>query len=262
MRTLTTNFTYSVSEEHSYITGTRRDVYTRVWPDVLMGLSQSEKLLRLERWMSDSQVNFRLQKKTVETHTISRSENKTYGGDWRFSLVKKIDLNFSANTTHVRDFDIIRNAVTQEGDDLSWSTQGGFSRGKWRFVLRYENGQTWRKDSNGSLTAQLFTRTYTGQVNTDMSFPRGIPIPFTRRTLPLTNRFIFTTALKYLTNNSSLNVERDNNSSYAVSSSADYEVSQNFRVALGFGWNRYMYNDNPKANYTSLDASGKLTIQF
>lgn len=262
VRTLTTNFTYSASEEHSYITGTRRDVYTRVWPDVLMGLSQSEKMLHLERWMSDSQVNFRLQKKSVETRAISRSENRTYGGDWRFNLLRKIDLNFSANTTRSRDFDIIRNAITQEGDDISWSTQGGFSQGKWRFVLRYENGQTWRKDTAGALTAQLFTHTYTGQVNTDMSFPRGIPIPFTRRTLPLTNRFIFTTALKYLTNNSSLNVERDNNTNYSVSSSADYEVSQNFRVALGLGWNRYMYNDNPKANYTSLDASGKLTIQF
>jgi hypothetical protein len=262
IRTLTTNFTYSGSEEHSLITGTKRDVYTRVWPDLLIGLSQTEKMFYLDRWLSDSQINFRLQQKSVETVLISVSESKSYGGDWRFNLFRKLDLNFTANTAHSRDFDTVNNKVTSEGDDLSWSSQGGFSTGKWRFMLRFENAQTWRQDSLGTLISQLFTNTYTGQVNTDMSFPRGIPIPFTRRMLPLTNRFIFTTALKYLTHNSSLNVQTDNNVNYSISSSADYEVSANFRVSLGLGWNRFEYRDNPKINYTALEANGKLTIQF
>ncbi|MCX5778159.1 MAG: hypothetical protein NTU66_02925 [Elusimicrobia bacterium] len=262
LRTVTTNFTYSGSDEHSYITGTKRDVYTRVWPDLLIGLSQSEKMLYLDRWLSDSQINFRLQQKSVDTLLIAHSETKSYGGDWRFNLVRKLDLNFTVNTAHTRDFDIVLNRLTQEGDDISWSSQSGFTSGKWRFMVRYENAQTWRVDGLGALTTQLFTNTYTGQVNTDMSFPRGIPIPFTRRTLPLTNRFIFTTTLKYLTHNSSLNIERDNNVNYAIASTADYEVSQNFRMSLGLGWNRFEYRDNPKTNYTALEATGKLTIQF
>ena len=264
IRTFATNFTYTGSEEHSFITGTNRDIYTKVWPDLLLSVNKWEEIMFLDRWLNDFQINFRHQYKTVETIKVAKSFNTTYGGDLRFYVLKKIDLNFTANTGESSEFDMTKEErlQTNEANNLSWSGQAGINIGRWRFTVRYDNGQSWAKDGTGKLTTQLFTHAYTSSIYSDMSFPNGVPIPFTNRTLPLTNRIIYNTTLKYSTQNSSLNIGRDNLDNYGVNMSTDYEVSQNFRVTVGAGWARLENRDKPEDNYQTLEASGRLTIQF
>ncbi len=262
LKTLTANFTYTGSDEHSYITGTQRDVYTRVWPDLILGMSRWETIAGLEQWVSDTQLNLRHQRKTVETAAVSFSESRSYGADWRFMFIRKYDINFAVTRASNEDRDLILGRISGQGESFAWSTSGGFTRGPWRFSLRYENSQDWHRDALGKLSSQLFTDSYTGQANADMSFPRGLPLPFTRRTLPLTNRFIFNSTVKYVAHRSSLNVERDNNTNYGLSSTGEYEVSQNFRLSMGLAWERFQYKDNPNENYTTIEASSRLTIQF
>jgi hypothetical protein len=262
LRTLTANFTYTGNEEHSYITGTQKDVYTRVWPDLVFGLTQLERALWIERWFSDSQLNLRHQKKTTETVGVAYSEAKTYGGDWRFNLLKRLDTSLALNTSHSQDLDITHNVLTGEGDSLAWSTQGGFTLAKWRFTLRYDNAQDWKKDGTGKLTAQLFTNTYSWQTYYDITSPRGLRLPFLNRTLPLTNRMILNSTVKYATRSSDLNVEKDNTNNYGINASAEYEVSQNFRLSMGLAWNRIENRVKSDESYTTIEASSRLTIQF
>jgi outer membrane protein assembly factor BamA len=127
--------------------------------------------------------------------------------------------------------------------------------------VRYDNAQSWTKDSVGALTAQAISNGVTALVNSDMSFPKGLPLPFTRRTIPMTNRLIFNSTVKYITKSSVVNLS-DNTDNYGLTSSAEYEVSKNFRLSFGLGYNRYIYRDDAKQNYTSLEASSRLTIQF
>jgi len=98
-----------------------------------------------------------------------------------------------------------------------------------------------------------------------MSFPKGLPIPFSNKKLDLTNRFIFNTTLKFITKKSSLNFARDNTNTTSLATSAEYEVSQNFRLSLGLGVTR-MENREAKGldndSYTSYEASSQLTITF
>lgn len=268
IKTFSANFTYTGSDEHSYVTGTQSDIYTKIWPDVIFSISRWEELTWLEKWLSDTQMNFRHQKKFVErdagSSKLSTNESQTFGGDMRFYFMKKIDLNFTFNSSENQDFDHTKvpSVITQEGNNFSWSGQAGVSIKRWRFTTRYENGQSWQKDGTGKLTSQLLSNTYSMQIYSDMSFPNGLPIPFTNRSLPLTNRIIFNTNLKYATQNSDLNVDKNNTNTYGINTSADYEVSQNFRAALGFGWNRTENREKPDESFQTIEASGRLTIQF
>jgi outer membrane protein assembly factor BamA len=95
-----------------------------------------------------------------------------------------------------------------------------------------------------------------------MSFPGGLPIPFTNKTLPLKNRLIVNGGMKYVTRRSALNVERDNTNTFGLNANAEYEVSQNFRLSFGLGWNRVENIVKPDENYQTIEASSRLTIQF
>ncbi|OGS24069.1 MAG: hypothetical protein A2314_01510 [Elusimicrobia bacterium RIFOXYB2_FULL_50_12] len=268
IKTFSTNFTYTRNEEHTYNTGTQSDTYTKIWPDIIFSISRWEQLVWLEKWLSDTQLNFRHQKKFSEKDAgaspLSKNENYSYGSDARFYLLKKIDINFSVNSSGSTDHDLTKMPalLTQESSNLSWSGQAGVNIRRWRFTGRYDNGRSSAKDGTGKLTQHLLNNTYTLQVYSDMSFPNGLPIPFTNRTLPLTNRLIYNANIKYAQQTSLLNVGRDNTNSYGLSMNADYEVSQNFRAALGMAWTRTENRDLPDENFQTIEASGRLTIQF
>jgi hypothetical protein len=262
LKTLTANFTYTGNEEHSYITGTTKDVFTRVWPDLVFSMGQLERMIWLEKWFSDSQFNLKHQRRITETATVSNSESKSYGGDWRFNLLRRIDMSLTATTSHSTDFDIATRKLTSDGENVSWSTQGSFNVKKWRFTLRYDNTKDLKKDGTGKLTTDILTDTYLWQLYYDLTSPRGLRLPFIRRTLPLTNRMIVNSNLKYATRRSSLNIEKDNTNTYGLNANADYEVSQNFRLSIGVAWNRIENVVKADESYSTIEASSKLTIQF
>jgi len=259
---LSTNFTYTGTREQSWVTGTLKEVVTRVWPDLTITMKNWEKFFFIERWVSDSQWNINFRDKYTETIDVSNNTDKTFGTNFAFYLVKKIDLNIGANVIDDKDFDFINNVITRKAQNITWSTQSGYTYKQWRFGLRYENGQSWQRDGTEKLTQQLLTNIYTAQTNLDISFPNGLPIPFTKKTLPLTNRMILSSTLKYTTTNSSLNVEIDNKNIYSLNLSADYEISQNFRTTIGIGYSKTENRVVPDDNYQTIEASGRLTIQF
>lgn len=262
VRTLSTNFTYTNSEEDSNILSNKKFVVTKVWPDLIVGVNQFERLIWADQWASDGQLTLRHQLKNVLTRGISESRNTMYGSDIRFNLVRKVDMNISFNTNSNLDNDLTRGLMTGKGENTTLSTQGAFNLGLWRFTLRYDRAFAWQKDGTGRFTSDLLTNTYSAQVYSDISFPRGLPLPFVNKTLPLTNRFIFNSAIKYVNLSSSLNVERDNTNTYGLTTSAEYEVSQNFRLSLGLAFNRVENRVQKDESYSTIEGSSRLTIQF
>jgi len=265
VKTITTNFTFTDSKEDSTITGTRRFTTTTVWPDILLGMSQLEKMLWVERWVGESQLNLKSQIKTTKTEGYTEGNSATYGGDLRFNLLKKLDMSFSAATAWNEDKDLVANVMTDAGRNNSWSGQGAFNLKLWRFTLRYDDSLNTVTDGTGKLTTDLLTDTYTLQIYSDMSFPKGLPIPFSNKKINLTNRFIFNTTAKFIAKSSSLNVAVDNTNTASLNTSAEYEVSQNFRLSFGLGVTR-MDNRVAKGvdnnSFTSYEASSRLTITF
>ncbi len=262
LNSLSANFTYTEGSENSYVTGTMKDVYTQIWPELLIGMSGIERFFGNIKWMSDTQFNFKYQDKTITTYGVSYGESLMYGFDYRCKIKRKLDLYFSIENTDSAEDDYATLKSITDGISKKWIGQGAIDWGKWRFSLRYENEDAWQTNSLGKYSSQILKNSYLGQVNADMMFPAGIKIPIINKTLPLTNRLIFLSNIKYITQESDINVEQDNNTNYGFAASADYEVSKYFRFILGASWDRYDYTYNADLNYSDLTFSGKLTIQF
>ncbi len=138
MKTITTNFTFTNSQEDSTITGTERFTKTTVWPDILLGMSQIEKMLWLEKWVHDSQLNLKTQIKTTKTENYTEGNSETYGADFRFNLLKKVDMSLSASSQVNEDKDLVQNVTADSGQNTAWSAQGAFNWKHWRITTRYD----------------------------------------------------------------------------------------------------------------------------
>lgn len=123
IKTMTLNFTFTEGQEESYITGTFKDSYTRIWPDILIGMNKFENLFEFS-WMSDTQLNIRHNKRSCRGKSrFLRRESITYGGDYRFKLLKRLDLLFGASNTNSNETDIAKNVPISEGQIFSWLVQ-------------------------------------------------------------------------------------------------------------------------------------------
>lgn len=262
LNTVTANFTYTESSENSYVTGTIKDVYTQIWPELLIGMSRIERFFGEIAWMSDTQMNFKYHNKNITTYGVSIAEDRMYGFDYRFKLLKKLDLYFSYENTDTNEDDYDTHGSISDGLSKKIVGQSAFDWGKWRFSLRYENEDQWKTNAEGKYASQVLRNNYLLQINSDMTFPAGIKIPFIKKILPLRNRIIFLSNIKYITQESEANIETDNNTNYGANLSADYEVSKYFRITLGASYERFEYTYNSDLNYTDLAFVSKLTIQF
>ena len=260
IKTMTMSFTFTDGEEESYNTGTTKDSYTKTWPDILIGMSRFEKLFG-KNWMSDTQLNLKYNKKTTTVAGVSYGDSVMFGGDYKLKVLKKYDVFFSADVTKNQEYDTEENVLKQEGQITNWAVQFATNVKQWRFSLRYDNSQNWMKNSKGNLASQVFSNAVNGQATSDLLFPTGIKLPLIGN-IPLKNRLLFESNVFYNTQSSAVDVEAANYQNFGFNLSGDYEISKNFRFALGTSFSRYLYTYVPEQNYTNIELSSKLTIQF
>ncbi|MDR2192136.1 MAG: hypothetical protein LBO62_04595 [Endomicrobium sp.] len=262
LKSLTANFTYTEGGENSYITGTATDIFTQIWPDLLIGISGIEGFFGQIKWMSDTQLNFKYNDKDITTYGISYSNNIMYGADYRCKLFKFIDLYFSFENINGDADDYFTLSPLLDSKDRRIAGQGALTLGKWRMSLRYENEDRWQKNADGKLSVQTLKNSFLCQINSDLNFPAGLKIPIINKIIPLKNRMMVESQIKYISQSSELNIETDNNTNYGLSLNADYEISKYFRFLLGGSFERFEYSYNSDLNYTDLTLVTKLTIQF
>jgi hypothetical protein len=262
LNTLSANFSYTEGNESSYITGTQKDIYSKIWPEMLIGISGVERLFGTLKWMTDSQVNFKYHNKTATTYHVSYDDSIMYGFDYRLKFLRMVDLYFAIENTNSDklQYDTLR--TLGNGLSKKYVGQGAFSFGKWRFSLRYENEEQWQKNNSSKYALNVYKKSYLGQINSDMIFPSGIKFPIVKTVLPLKNRIIFLSNFKYIDKQSGINVEKDNNINYGASANADYEISKYFRFLIGIVFDRFEYKYNTNLNYYDFSLISKLTIQF
>ena len=260
IKTMIMSFTFTDGQENSYNTGTTKDSYTKTWPDILIGMSRFEKLFG-KSWMSDTQLDLKYNKKTSVVSGVSYGDSVLFGGDYKLKVVKKYDLFFSADITTSKEYDTEQNILKLEGQITNWAMQIATNVKQWRFSLRYDNTQNWTKNSKGKLATQVFSNAVNGQATADLLFPTGIKLPLVGN-IPLKNRLLFESNVFYNTQSSAVDVEAANYQNFGLKLSADYEISKNFRFALGTNFSRYLFTYVSEQNYTNIELSSKLTIQF
>ncbi|MFN3966234.1 MAG: hypothetical protein ACK4JE_00850 [Endomicrobiia bacterium] len=270
--------THTETKQYNYSTGTRTKNYVLVWPDLTFNFYEFEKILGIEKYISDSQLDYKTFNKLdksfkiveEETKPLIENRNKTNSYDLRFNIFKKLSLSTHYGNSESRSYDYNQNKVTSLSRSFDYSAQTSFDMFKVRFTPRlgYREDKSWPGDPiieeiAKKPTQDLKTSTYGLSIYADTSFPAGIKIPILGRSLPLTNRFIFNGNYTYTKTDTDLgDVTKNRTDRHTGSLSADYEVSPNIRMKIGAGYERFENREKDDENYRSYSISGQLTIVF
>jgi len=260
-RTLSITSTYTGTRQRSETTGTESRVLTTILPDLIFSLSQTEHFFRAQNFMSNSQMNVKAQYKKVDTVGTSLQKSSTNGGDWRFTMWRKLDLFFTYTRTADQTQDRINNVTSSKSKGETLGAQAGMNIGKWRITPKYDQTKQETQDSSGRKTADLTTRTPAIQLYADLYLPAGLRLPF-GDLMVFSNRIRTTNTFSLTQRRSSLNTLNDNTDTYAFTTSNDYEITPNIRLTVGGGYTYTNNKTSADANIYSYEFNSLLTIQF
>jgi hypothetical protein len=261
LNTVSVKCAYTESRENLWITGTSKNTRTKTWPDMLVGISAIEKFFGNIEWMKNTQLNLKYNKNNKEITTLDTSYANaiTSGFDYRFQLIKKLDLYFAYEKMDSKDSDYKANTLSS-GVEQKYVSQGAFDLDKWRFSLRYENEK--RKDTYAyaKYTDNICKNSYLGKINLDFSRTK---LPLLNKTIsPNKSKIIFGLELKYADQKSEQIIEGNNNINYGVGLNATYKTPEHFSVLLGVNWDRLKYRFNPNLNCHNISLVGKVSMKF
>jgi hypothetical protein len=230
-------------------------------PDLIFSLTQTEHFFNAQKYMSNSQLNLKTQFKTVDTMNTSLEKVNTNGGDWRFTLWKKLDLFFTYTRTTDTTFDVINNVTSNDALTETLGAQLGFNVGKWRFTPKYDQNKQSAVGATGIPTIDLITRTPALQVYADLFLPAGMKLPFSDL-IVFSNRIRTTSTISLTQKRSSLNEIQNNSDTYTMTTSEDYEITSNIRLTVGGSYSYQVNKISSDANFYSYQFNSLLTIQF
>ena len=242
-------------------TGTPSKILTKIYPDFLISMTQTEHFFNAERYMSNSQLNLKTQFKTVDTEHTSLQKVITNGGDWRFTLWRKLDLYLTYTRVTDETFDRVNNVTSNKGLTENLGAQLGFNVGKWRFTPKYDQSKQKAVGATGVATTDLRIRTPALQVYADLFLPAGLKLPFSD-VIVFSNRIRTTNTVSLAQKRSSLSQMQNNTDTWTFTTSEDYEITTNIRLTVG---GSYAYTSNKvssDANFYTYQFNSLLTIQF
>lgn len=256
---LINNFTQSNQQNNQ--TGTESTVRSLTLPDMVFSISDLEKAFYAGRWLSSTNLKLRYSIIENETEDSSRGKQYKYGGDLRFLLFNKFDtvLIYDKKTSWMDD--LRAGQSLEDTDREDFSAQTSFFLGNWRFTPKVLYSTYEKQIVNGQVSESTKEIIPSLTVRLDFNLPRGIKLPFINRMYNATNRVIWNTVLSYKDRSSPVEV-KDNYHSIDVTSSLDYEVSQNlrFNVSGGVTWLNHDYVETE--DYMAYNLAANLTLQF
>ena len=261
LKTMSLTSTYTNTKQRQDTTGTPTNIHTQILPDLIIGMTQTEYFFHAQRWMSNSQMNIKTQYKTINTLNTSLEKSSSNGGDWRFTMFKKLDLFVTYTRTTDNIFDRINNIVTSDSHGETLGTQLGFNVGKWRITPKYDQTVQQTTDSSGRLTVDQTSRTPAVQVYADLFLPAGLKLPFGDLVV-FSNRIRTTDTLSLEQKRSSLDELNTNTDTYKLTTSNDYEMTSNVRLTVGLSYFYTVNKVTSDANSYGYEFNTLLTIQF
>lgn len=253
------NFNKTLQENDQ--TGTRYDSESMTLPDMVFSISDLEKFFYGGRWFNSS--NLKLRYSWVEQTNIGTDKTltKQYGADLRFMLFNYFDtvLNFTGKQADKTD---LRAGMSLEQvEDNDWSFQTSFYIKSLRVTpkLLYSSHDRWLV--NGQLNESTEELTPSLNLRWDFNLPHGIKLPFINRMYTATNRVIWNTNISYKEKSSPVEV-KDNYKLWDVTTSLDYELSQNLRFNVSGGLQLLNHAYVATEDYTAYNIAANVTVQF
>ena len=261
LNTLSVTNNFSNSVQRSEVTGTISKSVNRTFPDMILSLAQLEALTGTRRWAQNASVNLKYSRNTNEAKAISLDSADSYGMDLRFKLLNKVDTATSYNLRMSDKRDLRLNQVTQNVRHDDFTIQGALEYRKFRFTPKLDYVSDTTKATLGVVTQKSRTITPSLLLKADFQLPKGLRVPFTKKTIMFTNRIIWTTTLSYSIKSSPITVA-ENNKLFSLNSSADYEAAKNLRLTFNLGLQRFWHKFLKQDEYVSYQAGSTLTFQF
>jgi len=279
INTITTSSAFSKTDTKRDETGTKSRTVSRNWPDISAGISETEKILFIDKYLSDTQASIKHSKRTAHNFTFgreisfSRAISNSY--DYRFNLIRKFDCytsysvstefnlttDYNIGTSTATSIETIQEKVTGDLKSQNAAFQVGFRVGDWRFTPRYDWRKDFSVDGTPSILQDSVNHSYSMGINYDVSKPITWKIPFTSTILDLKNRLTTTSNIKYskIIDNK---VANNNTDAYSLSLSADYTISDNLKVDIGSASSLYKNRSNKLDDYYTIEVSAALSIAF
>jgi hypothetical protein len=262
LRTFHVTATVTKTDEHTNSGSAIRDAATTVWPDLLFSIRDTEKFLFVERWMKNSQVNVRANRKDTETFGQDFSRANSMGSDYHFLFREKYDVFLSYGVTNGFSRNLQMNTLTSTSKGYSDSAQVGTRLGGWQVTPRIDLRSDVSADSTGLKTQDSQGQTYSVMFRLDKTYPRGFRIPFTRRIYENVNRLIVDGKLTYDRKSSSINVGQTNTDTYTADLTGEWEISRYFRLSFGGGASEIVNRVQKDAGVMSFNVNSQLIINF
>jgi hypothetical protein len=256
---LTNNF--QQSKEDTETTGTTQHTESLTWPDLVLTMNDIEDFFNVNsKYIDSSRLVYRMKDQKTETENISRRKENSWGTDYNFLFLKKLDFATTFNLGSSREDNLATNQLASKTDTKAYSIQSRVPWRVWAFTPRYEHSQTDSRDSI-QVTNDLRVDTLSLQIYGDISKPLGVR--FGRKEIGLANRMILNSTLKWDRKRSSINPSTNYLDTYSAALSGDYTISQNFRMAIGGNFAQEDHHpDFKKFNQYTFGLNTTLTIQF
>jgi hypothetical protein len=243
------------------VTGTPSKTIATTFPDLVASISQLEKLISTQRWMSNTQMNYRFAVRKTETIGQQRSDERSFGTDLRSIIRKRFDSLLSFNFRNTSTEDLLVNANTQNTAHQDATAQVTFDIKKFRFTPKTDYTHDVTTLGTGVKTQDLTVITPSLLIRADLAVPRGLLLPGSTKTILFSNRIIWTTTMS-LAHRRSPAVQADNSDLFSLNTSGDYEIAKNLRMTLNGAASRLWHKFLKTEEFVSYQFGTTLTFQF
>ncbi len=261
LKTISIINNFSKTLQKNAQTGTEYDSTSMTLPDLTFSISELEKFFAAGRWLSST--NLKLRYSWLEQTNIGTDEQYTtqYGGDLRFMLFNRFDTVFNYTSKDSDTTDLRQHTSLDRMRERNLSAQTSFYVKTMRVTpkIMYNSYDKWL--ATGRINKSSTELVPSLNLRWDFNLPHGIKLPFSDRRYAATNRVIWNTNFSYTDKRSDVEV-KDNYKKFDMTTSLDYEVSQNLRFTLSGGFTLLDHAYVETEDYTSYNVAANMTVQF
>ncbi|MBI4368939.1 MAG: hypothetical protein HY547_01775 [Elusimicrobia bacterium] len=253
---------YSNSLDRTETTGTTRKSQSINFPDLTGTLTQIERLLRTQRWMSSTSLSTRYSVRQQSTIDVDRKIDTSLGSDFHFIAWQKYDLTVSYSQSQNDTFNLATLLRTGHTVGRSGTLQLGFNWRIWRLSNKVSYSDSLAVDSSDKVTADQKSLAPSISVRGDFSLPAGLRLPFSQKRLTFTNRAIVTSSMSLDRKSSSLNVDQTNTETWNWNLSGDFEIGKNLRAGMGSAFSLFRNRVLNDQDFYTFGINGQVVFQF
>ncbi|MBO7191402.1 MAG: hypothetical protein J6V32_04810 [Elusimicrobiaceae bacterium] len=261
LKTVSINSNMSKTIQKNDQTGTIYDSTSVTLPDLTFSISDLEKFFWAGRWVNNSNLKLRYNLSEQTNIGTDTQESVQYGADLRFMLFNYFDNVFMYQAKESDKNDLRKSISLERMRENNMSAQTSFYVAGIRITpkIMYTTYDKWLVD--GKISESSRETTPSLNLRWDFNLPHGLKIPFINRIYSTSNRIIWNTNMSYTDKRSEVEVT-DNYKKYDVTTSLDYELSQNLRFTFSGGLTLLQHAYVKTMDYTAYNIAANMTLQF